>query len=103
MAKRTGNYKWQQLSKKVVKRDGGQCAYCPTNTLTPGAVMGADHIIPVAVWPEGEFIESNCICCCQKCNGRKQDRLLIRTTWVDPKYVSVLGTAGQVQLSGSYA
>ena len=101
-APRTQSYRWKQLSKKVVERDGGQCAYCPTNTLTPGAVMGADHIIPVNVWPEGEFEESNLVCACRTCNGRKQDRLLMRTTWIDDKYTHVLGTAGQVQLAGGY-
>lgn len=61
---------WRRLSRKVIARDKGVCAYC--RTAKPK--MQCDHVIP---WSRGGTNdEANLVAACSDCNRKKSNRLV---------------------------
>ncbi|TDL43594.1 HNH endonuclease [Microbacterium oleivorans] len=70
--------KWQSLRQSVLERDDFTCVYCGEVATT------ADHVLPKS--RGGEDRLDNLVASCQPCNARKSDRLLTRSTWLNPRH-----------------
>jgi 5-methylcytosine-specific restriction endonuclease McrA len=70
---------YKDARRAVLRRDGGYCMYCgkPGNTV--------DHIIPLNKGGAVADVE-NMVTACKPCNSSKQDKLLIRLAYRNPKY-----------------
>lgn len=73
---------WNKLRLVVLERDHYTCAYCGHEADT------VDHII--AKNNGGEDIASNLVAACRKCNGLKSDRPLIRTNYLNTRWITRL-------------
>jgi 5-methylcytosine-specific restriction endonuclease McrA len=73
---------WEGLRKAVLERDQGLCAYCGREATT------ADHVIPKA--QGGLDTMDNLVAACLKCNGAKQDKILLRTSGYNPNWLDGL-------------
>lgn len=73
---------WDATRKAVLRRDGGICAYCGNEATT------ADHILPKA--KGGTDDPANLIAACLRCNGTKQDRVLLRMPYVNRRWLDRL-------------
>lgn len=71
---------WQALRRQVLERDGALCAYCHQEADT------VDHIVPKAAG--GTDALGNLVAACRRCNGRKQDKVQVRTDWVNRRWLS---------------
>ena len=55
-----------------------------------GFDLTLDHITPLTKsGGEGAFDESNIVVLCRSCNSRKNNRLMLRTNYSNPKLVSL--------------
>lgn len=70
MSKRKGGRAWRTVRARVLARDRHVCQLRIAGVCT-GRATTADHVIPVVRWPEGEYVESNLVAACAKCNRRK--------------------------------
>jgi len=77
---------WEKLRVKVLNRDNWVCSYCGKHL--EGSDATADHIIAKA--NGGEDRLDNLIAACRKCNGTKQDRVLIRMPWYNKEWLDAL-------------
>lgn len=79
--------KWEQLRQTVLKRDGYLCQ------LQFGGCEGeantVDHVLAKA--NGGKDTLDNLVAACRKCNGKKQDKTLVRLTWLNPRWISIKG------------
>jgi 5-methylcytosine-specific restriction endonuclease McrA len=73
---------WNKLRLTVLERDHYTCAYCGNEADT------VDHII--AKNNGGEDNASNLVAACRRCNGLKSDRPLIRTNYINNKWITRL-------------
>jgi 5-methylcytosine-specific restriction endonuclease McrA len=60
------------------------CAFC--SKYLEGSDWTIDHIQPAGATGIPDHDISNLQSLCRQCNGRKQDRLLLRSTWRNPKW-----------------
>lgn len=63
------------------------CTLCHADLV--GADFTIDHIVPPSQTggkPNHDL--SNLQALCRSCNGRKQDRYLVRTTWINPRWTA---------------
>lgn len=74
---------WNRLRLSVLERDGWVCAYCGKSL--EGDDATADHVVPKPAGGRDEL--SNLVAACRTCNGRKQDRVLERLNWVNPRWI----------------
>ncbi len=74
--------KWEALRKACLERDGHICAYCGRPATT------ADHVIPKAAG--GLDVLDNLVAACHECNSRKQDRLIVRESGFNPRWLGGL-------------
>lgn len=74
---------WDRLRLKVLNRDNWVCSYCGKHL--EGADATADHII--AKNNGGEDRLDNLVAACRKCNGTKQDRVLVRMPWYNKDWL----------------
>ena len=73
---------WEALRKACLERDGYICAYC-------GAEANeADHVIPKN--QGGRDLLENLVAACKRCNGAKQDRVLVRISGFNPRWLDSL-------------
>lgn len=70
---------WNKTRLFVLDRDGWVCAYCNRDADT------VDHVL--AKNNGGTDDVSNLVAACRECNGRLQDRSLVRTTWVNRRWL----------------
>lgn len=70
---------WDKTRRAVLERDQGTCAYCHAEADT------VDHIVPKAAG--GTDHPANLVAACRRCNGRKQDRTLIRTPYINTRWL----------------
>lgn len=70
---------WNRTRLAVLERDGHICAYCQQEADT------VDHVI--AKNAGGLDVMANLVAACRTCNGRKQDRALVRTDWVNRRWL----------------
>lgn len=70
---------WEKTRRFVLDRDGWVCAYCSRDADT------VDHVVPKA--KGGTDDVSNLLAACRECNGRLQDRTMVRTTWVNRRWL----------------
>lgn len=64
-------YSNTNFSRKVlIKRDKNTCQYCEKKLI--GSQITVDHILPKSQGGGTSF--TNCVVCCQLCNGKKADR-----------------------------
>lgn len=73
---------WERVRQQVLDRDGHLCRLqyggCTTVAVT------VDHTHPKV--HGGTDDPTNLVAACLTCNGKKQDRILVRQTWVNPRY-----------------
>ena len=69
---------WNAIRSAVLQRDGYLCAYCNREADT------VDHIVPKAKGGTDEI--TNLVSACLECNGRKQDKTIVRLTWFNPRW-----------------
>lgn len=73
---------WEGLRRAVLERDAYICVYC-------GAEANeADHVIPKA--QGGRDLLENLVAACKRCNGKKQDRVLLRNSGYNPRWLESL-------------
>ena len=77
---------WEKLRLKVLERDAYICSFCGKALV--GSDATADHVLAKA--NGGEDRLDNLVAACRKCNGTKQDRLLIRMPWYNTKWLDRL-------------
>lgn len=75
---RGGN--WQRVRARVLARDNHTCGYCGNDATT------VDHITARANGGTDE--ESNLIACCTRCNSQKGARVMVRTAYVNPRWLT---------------
>jgi len=73
---------WEALRKRVLERDGYVCAYCGREATE------ADHVVAKA--RGGKDAMENLVAACKDCNGRKQDKELVRTSGYNPRWLDGL-------------
>ncbi len=72
--------RWQAVRARVLARDNHTCGYCGREATT------VDHIVAKA--NGGSDDESNLIACCTSCNGRKGAKVVVRTAYHDPEWLT---------------
>lgn len=70
---------WEAVRKACLERDGYVCHMCG------GPADTADHIIPASMG--GKDLLENLLAACRSCNGRRQDKLLVRISFVNPRWL----------------
>ncbi len=53
-----------------------------------GSDITLDHILPVSLYPDLRLDPTNIQVMCRDCNSRKQDRIAVRLSYFNEKYVS---------------
>lgn len=76
---------WNRLRLAVLERDGWTCSYCDKDLTVETGDGTADHVMPKAAGGRDEMI--NLVAACRKCNGAKQDKVLLRVNWVNPRWL----------------
>lgn len=71
---------WNKLRALILERDGHTCAYCGNEADT------VDHII--AKNNGGLDEAANLVAACRRCNGLKSDRPLIRTNYLNKRWIA---------------
>lgn len=62
---------WARKRSFIKVRDKGLCQYCLRNkTLNPGNIC--DHILPLALFPELAYEDTNLVMCCDKHHNHKR-------------------------------
>lgn len=77
---RRGGRPWRNVRATVLARDQHTCVL-RIHGVCIGRATTVDHVIPVAVWPEGEYVASNLVAACRPCNRRKSTKI---TGWRSP-------------------
>lgn len=77
---------WDKLRLACLDRDGWVCQDCGKDLAGDDAT--ADHIIPKSMG--GHDALDNLRALCRRCNGIRQDRLLVRTSGFNPRWLSGL-------------
>jgi len=73
---------WEALRRAVLERDNGICVYC-------GAEANeADHVIPKN--QGGKDLLENLVAACKSCNAKKQDKVLVRSSGFNPRWLDSL-------------
>lgn len=80
---------WERVRLFVLNRDGWICQYCDKEL--KGSDATADHVIPKDAG--GTDDPSNLVAACLRCNGLKSNKILIRTTWYNPRWIPQGATA----------
>ncbi len=75
---------WKKQRARVLDRDGWVCAYCSVDLAGSNATV--DHVSPIALADGREYDDDELVAACRTCNGRKQDKVLVRTTWENPRW-----------------
>lgn len=70
---------WEAQRKRVLERDGWQCAYC--GKALEGSDATVDHVEPISLDPGRVYADDALLACCRTCNGRKSDRPVMRMDW----------------------
>lgn len=73
---------WNKLRLACLERDGWTCQECGKDL--EGADATADHIIPKAAGGEDRL--DNLRALCRLCNGKRQDRELVRLAWASRRW-----------------
>ena len=73
---------WEKKRQKVLARDNYTCAYCNQYGDT------VDHILAKA--NGGTDDDWNLITACRKCNGKKQDKALVRLNYMNKRWLTRL-------------
>ncbi|WP_353962908.1 HNH endonuclease [Streptomyces sp. NBC_01571] len=73
---------WEKVRAQALKRDGYICQ------LQFGGCVGeadtVDHVLAKA--NGGTDTLDNLVAACRPCNSKKQDKMLVRTTWLNPRW-----------------
>ena len=75
---------WEAQRKRVLDRDGWVCTSC--GKALEGADATVDHIEPIADDPDRIYEDHELASMCRRCNGIKQDRVLVRLAWFNPRW-----------------
>lgn len=75
---------WETTRLRILNRDGWVCGYC--GDPLEGSNATVDHIVAIA--HGGTDDDTNLISACRSCNGRKSDRMLVRMTWFNTRWVA---------------
>lgn len=74
---------WEATRLRILNRDGWICGYC--GKALEGQDATVDHIIPIDAG--GTDDDHNLIAACRSDNGRKSNKVVIRTTWLNPRWL----------------
>jgi len=74
--------RWDAVRLACLQRDGYVCAHCG------GEANEADHVLPASMG--GRDVLENLVASCKPCNGRRQDKLLVRISFVNPRWLDGL-------------
>ena len=72
---------WQAQRQRVLARDGYCCQYCGKRDLQ-GRDATVDHVEPISLDPTKVYRDDELVTACLRCNGRKQDKELVRTDYL---------------------
>ena len=86
----TKTAKWKALRLTVLERDAYTCRYCGMEP-SDHTLLHADHVLPASMYPELQWEIDNLVTACRRCNLKKGASTVKRCTWVDPKYLAVVG------------
>lgn len=75
---------WDAQRTRVLNRDGWRCTYCGINL--EGSNATVDHVEAIALNIGKTYNDHELVAACRRCNGRKQDRPLLRATWRNPRW-----------------
>lgn len=93
---------WQAQRLRILNRDGWTCTYCGTHLEGDNATV--DHIQPISLDPTRNYTDDELTSSCRLCNGRKQDKPLIRLDWHNPRWFDATpprpATGGTAPLPG---
>lgn len=79
---------WQAQRIRVLDRDGWICTAC--GKALDGADATVDHIDPQALNRGRDYTDDELAAMCRSCNSRKQDRVLVRMAWFNPRWLKSL-------------
>lgn len=79
---------WEAQRQRILNRDGWVCTSCSKHL--EGGDATVDHVDPVAHNPGKTYRDDELVSMCRTCNGRKQDRLLIRQDWWNPRWITAV-------------
>ena len=77
---------WDDQRRRVLNRDGWICTACGRHLEGDDATV--DHVDPIAHNTGKTYRDDELVSLCRVCNGRKQDRLLIRHDWWNPRWIT---------------
>lgn len=77
---------WDAVRLQCLDRDGWVCQYCGKHLI--GSDATADHLTPRSQGGVDELW--NLLAACRKCNGHRQDRVLIRTNYFNRAWLDRL-------------
>jgi len=81
---------WNELRQEVFRRDNHLCTYCLAAGLQVQATH-CDHIIPKSLG--GTDTMDNLTSACRDCNLKKGSRLVVRQSWLNPRFFGLSGNA----------
>ena len=76
---------WKAQRKRVLDRDGWTCTFCTAHLEGDDATV--DHVEPIALDPTRTYRDDDLVAACRTCNGRKQDRTLVRLDYRSPDWL----------------
>jgi len=74
---------WEKVRKQVLERDGYMCQLQYGDC--EGEANTVDHVIAKA--NGGTDTMDNLVAACRKCNGKKQDKTVMRTVYINRRWL----------------
>lgn len=75
---------WAAQRQRVLDRDTWTCTYCHKHL--EGTDATVDHIQPISLNPDTNYRDDELTAACRSCNGKKQDKPLIRIAYFNPRW-----------------
>ena len=79
---------WEAQRLRVLNRDSWTCTACAKHLEGDDATV--DHTDPIAHANGKTYADHELAAMCRTCNGRKQDNLLVRQDWWNPRWITAV-------------